>query len=382
METISLPFDNFNLVIHSFQPPCMNRIVAVIQDPIPVAQQSLSKLSHRGMINCLGQPTPFLDGLLGPCARSVAPDVFEFVFEDHHRIDDFIQLEKLFQVLSLFSLADIPTVFQQKIFSALEDFLVGLGGFPVFAVTHFIDNPVELAHHMEQVEDDLDMRDFALDGQDIGVPHIHHHRFQLLPLSGSHTREESPKGPGFSVFAHPNHTPSLVIQDHRQVAVTFADGDFVYGQDAKPLIIGLPVLLLQQLPIDSPDCFPVQSQMRRYLLDGHNLAELENITRQSLGHPQVRIEQIELLDRNLVAVGTDDLPIMAVNPDSRWTKVQVPDPAFFLAVDSIGFPSADMATRLESLVGNRLQESPLDIAGYPLSEDTDSRKWEIVCYTH
>lgn len=381
MEAISLPFDDFNLVIDPFQPPCMNRIVTVIKDPILVTPQSLSKLFHRRMIHTLCQHTPFLNGLLGPCPGSVRPDVFEFVFEDQHRIDDCVQLEQLFQVLPIFRLTDIPPVFQQKIFAALEDFFVGLGGFPVFAVTHFIDNPVELRHHMEEVENDLDMRDLGPHGQDIGIPHVHHHRFQLLSLLGTHTREESPQGSGFAVLAHPNNTPCLVVQDHRHVAVAFADGDFVDGQDAKPLIIGLPMLSLQELLIDGLDCFPVQSQMAGDFLDGHDFAEFENITRQPLGHPQVRIEQIELFDGNLLTVGTDDLPVLTVYPEACRTKVQVSDPPPLLAVDSSGPAPADMADRTESPVGDCLQISPLTVGGYPLSDNPDSWKGEIVCYT-
>ena len=381
METISLPLDDFNLVIDPFQFACMNRIITMIQDSIPVTPQGLNKLLHSRVINSLCQRTPFLNGILSPCPGSVSPDMFEFVLEDQHRIDNFVQLEQLFQVLSVFRLSDILPVFQRKIFGALEDFFVGLGGFPVFAVTHFIDNPVELGHHMEEVENDLDMRDLGPNGQDIGIPHVHHYRFQLLSLFGSHTREESPKGAGFAVFAHPNHTPCLVVQDHRQIAVAFADGDFVYGQDAKPLIIGLPVLFLQELLIDSLDCFPVQSQMTSHLLDGHNLAELEDITRQSLGHPHVRIEKAELLDGYLLAVRTYDLPVHQTDPDPRRPKVQVSDPPSFLAVNPCCLPSADMADRAESLAGDCLQVSPLDIGGHPLSKNTDSWKGEIVCYT-
>ena len=381
MEAISLSLDHFNLVIHSFQLPCMNRIVAVIEDSIPVALQGLSKLFNRWMVDGLCQRTPLLNGFLCPCLGPVGPDVFEFLFEDHHRIDSFVQLEQLFEVLSVFRFSDIPPVFQQKIFGSLEDVFVALGGFPVFAVTHFIDDLVELGYHVEEVEDDLDMRDLALHGQDIGGPHVHHHGFQLLPLFGRHAREESPKGPGFSVFAHPNHTPGLVVENHRQIAVAFADGDLVYGQNAKPLIIGLPVFFLQGLLVDSLDCFPIQPQMTSHLLDSHNPAELVNITRQSLGDSQVRIEQIELFDGNLLTVGTNDLPVMAEYPEPCLPKIQVSDPPSLLAVDPSGLPSADMAARFESLVGDCLQVRPLGIAGYPLSKDTDSRKGEIVCYT-
>jgi hypothetical protein len=121
--------------------------------------------------------------------------------------------------------------------------------------------------------------------------------------------------------------------------------------------------------------------MTGHLLDGHNFAELEDITRQSLGDPQVRIEQIELFDRNLLTVGTNDLPVMAKDPEPCLTKVQVSDPSFFLAVDPSGLSPTDMTPRPESLVGNRLQIGPPNIAGHPLSKDTDSRKRKIMCYT-
>jgi len=91
MKAIRLPLDDFDLVIDSLQLPGMNGIVAVIQDSIPVATQSLGKLGHSRMINGPGQGAPFLQGLLGPCPGSVRPDVLEFVFEDQDGIDDFVQ---------------------------------------------------------------------------------------------------------------------------------------------------------------------------------------------------------------------------------------------------------------------------------------------------
>ncbi len=53
---------------------------------------------------------------------------------------------------------------------------------------------------------------------------------------------------------------SLVIQNHFQVAVASADGDFVYSQDTKALMIGLPIGFFHELPVDRLDCFPVQPQ--------------------------------------------------------------------------------------------------------------------------
>ena len=53
----------------------------------------------------------------------------------------------------------------------------------------------------------------------------------------------------------------------------------------------------------------------------------------------------------------------------------------FGAVNPPCWPSANMANRTESPVGDRLQVSPLAAGRYKLSENTDSWKGEIVCYT-
>jgi len=110
-------------------------------------------------------------------------------------------------MLPIFRFLDIPPIFPHKILGAFEYVFVVLGGFPVFAITHFIDDPVELCNHMEEIEDDLDMRSLALHSQDMGVPHIHHHRLQLSSLFGFHPREELLSSPSFSVSAHPNLRP-------------------------------------------------------------------------------------------------------------------------------------------------------------------------------
>lgn len=139
--------------------------------------------------------------------------------------------------------------------------------------------------------------------------------------------------------------------------------------------------LFQELLIDGFDCFPVQSQMTDHLLDGHDFAKLENITGQSLGHPQVRIEKIELFDWGFLTMGTDELSVVTVYPEAGWTKVQVSNPATLLTVNSSGLPSADMADGTGSPVGDGFQVSLLAVGRYTLADNSDSREREIVCYT-
>jgi len=117
------------------------------------------------------------------------------------------------------------------------------------------------------------------------------------------------------------------------------------------------------------------------LLDGHDLAEPEDIARQPLGHPQIGIEEIELFDGSLMAVRAGNFSVQAADPDPCRTEIQVADPASLLTVNSICPPSTDMANGTEPFVGHRLQVSFPGIAGNLLAENTDSREGEIVCYT-
>jgi hypothetical protein len=122
--------------------------------------------------------------------------------------------------------------------------------------------------------------------------------------------------------------------------------------------------------------------MTSHLLDSHNPAEIVNVTRQSLGHPHVRIEKFELFDGNLLTLRTNDLPVMAVNPEPCLPKIQVPDPSPLLAVDPSGLSPTDMADGMKSFVRYCLQVTLPGIGGYPLPDNTNSRKREIMCYTH
>jgi len=83
----------------------------VIEDSKPVTLQGFYKLFYSRMINSLCQLAPLLNNLYCPCPGPVGPDMFEFLFEDHHRIDDFVQLEQLFEVNSIFRLSNIPPFF-------------------------------------------------------------------------------------------------------------------------------------------------------------------------------------------------------------------------------------------------------------------------------
>lgn len=381
MIAISLTFNNLDLIVDPLQGPGMNGVVTVIEDSISIAAKHLSEPGDLRMTQGSGQRTPLVKGFISPRAGSIGPDVFKLVFKDQDSINHFVQFQEPLQVFSVFGTSNPGSVFQQEIFAPFEDLFVGFGGSSVFGISHLVDDAVELGHHMKQVENDFHMGDFLLDGQDKGVPHIHHHGLQGLSLLSAHAREEFLQGPSFAVFSHPDHSPRQVVQDHGQVAMAFSDRDLVDRQDSESLVVGLGILSLQKPLVDRFDCFPIQPQMVGHFLEGHDLAEFVNIASHPFGHSEIGIEEIEVLDGKALTFGAKDLAVMALDPDPGRGEVEVPKRSLFLAVDSYPFASTEMADGVEAFVGHDFDPGPLGIFRNPLLHNSDFWKGEIVCYT-
>jgi len=115
--------------------------------------------------------------------------------------------------------------------------------------------------------------------------------------------------------------------------VALADGDLVDSQNTKPLVIGLSILLLQEVFVDLSDSLPVQSQMIGDFFDGQHLAEFVNIAGQSFCHPLIGNKQIQLFGQDALAARTEYLAIVTAEPDPRRGQVEVSDDSFLPAVN-------------------------------------------------
>ena len=102
MVAISSAFDKFDFVIDSFQFSGMNGVFTVAGDPVPVTFKGAGKLGDRWVSHRAGQGIPLINSLVGSDSRSVGPDVFEFLHENHDCVDGFVKFQELFQMLSVF----------------------------------------------------------------------------------------------------------------------------------------------------------------------------------------------------------------------------------------------------------------------------------------
>jgi hypothetical protein len=75
--------------------------------------------------------------------------------------------------------------------------------------------------------------------------------------------------------------------------------------------------------VDVLDRLPVQLKMPRDVGNGHHFAQVMDLHRQALRHPQVRMKKLQILGADALAVGTEQFTVLALQPDLRGGKVQI-----------------------------------------------------------
>jgi len=113
------------------------------------------------------------------------------------------------------------------------------------------------------------------------------------------------------MLANVNDAAGRVVQHHGQVAVALADGNLIHRQDAKPVVVRLAIPGFQIMFVDVFDRFPVQLKMSGDIGDRHHLTKLMDLSGQPPGYPQIRVKQLQVLDADALAVGTEQFTVLA-----------------------------------------------------------------------
>jgi len=106
-----------------------------------------------------------------------------------------------------------------------------------------------------------------------------------------------------------------------------------------------------------------------------------NIERQPVGHPQIRMKQVQIFDADLTAVGTKQLAVLTGKPDLGACQIQIANRALGPTVDSGGFLAAALTNRVKAFVGLSLNTRLAGIGQNLLIDNFDSTKGEIRCYS-
>ena len=110
---------------------------------------------------------------------------------------------------------------------------------------------------------------------------------------------------------------------------------------------------------------------------GHKPTQVVNIKREPMGHPQIRMKQVQILDADLLAFGTKQLAILTADPHFGRCQVQIANRALRPTVDAGGLLAATLTNRQKAFVGLSLNASFSGIGQNLLIDNFDSTKGEI-----
>jgi len=139
--------------------------------------------------------------------------------------------------------------------------------------------------------------------------------------------------------------------------------------------VGLQILL-----VDVLDRFPVQLKVTGDIDDGHDLTQLVDLGGQPPGYPQIGVKDLQLLDANSLAMGTEQFTVLAAQPDLGTGQVQVSYRALGPTVHAGSLLAAHMTDGLEPLVGYYIDYRFGGTRLQRLFGNFDSTKGEIRCY--
>jgi len=119
-----------------------------------------------------------------------------------------------------------------------------------------------------------------------------------------------------------------------------------------------------------------------HFLDRQHLAEFVDVDGQAFRDPLAGGEKIQVFHNDPLAVNTDNLSVMAIQPNSKGCKIQVSNPSLNMTVDPWRNTSTATANREKTLVGTDIDPSCLCVLRNGLMNNLDSTVRKIICYTH
>jgi hypothetical protein len=130
------------------------------------------------------------------------------------------------------------------------------------------------------------------DGQDVGLRHVEGDRFDLRSRR-TQAAPEGIQGVGAFAVADEDDGAALEIEHHGEVAMSFADGDLVDGQQTQVLELGLRETLLQVPFLYVLDGVPADAEVLGHVLDGHVLGQAKSVAFEGMRVAATRIGEVD-----------------------------------------------------------------------------------------
>ena len=151
METVSLSFNNLDLIINPLKARGMNRVFTMIDNTIGIFAYSFSKANEWSnstlLCHLFKAPYPFYR----PSFIYVIPKFLNLVFKYINNREILVYLQKFFKSLGLLSLK-VSSVFKQYVFGPFYDFFKSAKCPFVFYISDSIYDPVKCLDNMKEIK--------------------------------------------------------------------------------------------------------------------------------------------------------------------------------------------------------------------------------------
>lgn len=236
MEAIGSTFDNFNLVVNSFQFRRVDGIYSMIDEPIGIARKPFSKLRELFVSRNHSLAHPGLEEGDSFNFGFAIPEHFKFILKDIDCIKGLVYAKKFFEPFLLRDLK-IFLVLKQKISRALYNLLSRVRCSSVFLIPNPIKNSGVFSYYVELIKDHIGLRSMLKDTGQVGIPHVRCNCYDLLGSCPTDLSKKLIQGLLPSSLLNPDDLSYLQIQNHSQVSVPRSVGELIYGQDLKAGVI-------------------------------------------------------------------------------------------------------------------------------------------------
>src|SRR6516165_9202661 len=243
--------------------------MAVRHDPLPVL------LDHRGELLVGLQPlppqrlAPLLEEPQRPTRRLVVPELPERLLEQIGRMQALVGLEQQLE-RRLAPVAQVMPPRQQGVLLPLDVAAALPRQAGVFALADLIQRLLQMAQHVELVEDDQGLGGVPLLEGAVPerLPHVHDRQPDFRGLLGAQPGVEQVQAGLRAVrAAEPDRPAQQQVADDDPVAVPLADGNLIDADHRRRGRAGLPELLGHVLLVQLLDGLPIEAQLLGDRLD-------------------------------------------------------------------------------------------------------------------
>src|SRR6476661_6667637 len=321
--------------------------MAVRHDALPVSLDQRGELLVGLQPLPLQRRTPLLEESQRPTRRFVVPELSERLLEEIRRLQTLVGLEQQLECC-LTTVAQVVPPRQQGVLLPLDVAATRPRRAGVFVLANLIQGLLEMAQHMELIEDDQCLGGMARLERGVAerFPHVHDGQADLGRFLWPQPGEEQVQARLRAVCAaEPDGPAQQQVAHDDPVTVPLADGNLIDADHRWRGRAGLAELLGHVLLVQFLDGLPIEVQLLREGFDRTVATALADVEGETLGVEGVVGQPVQALGLHAATPPTGDAPDGEGQIDTLIATSEVTDPAWPLIIEAREALATDAAGR-------------------------------------